>query len=44
MYAVAITSARFRGLPVIRQHRLVNQVLADQIKDWHGIQLKTRVP
>jgi len=44
MFAVDITSDRFKGLPVIKQHRLVNQVLGDQIKTWHGIQLKTSVP
>jgi stress-induced morphogen len=44
MYAVSIASHRFSGLPVIRQHRLVNQALGEQIKTWHGIQLKTRVP
>ena len=44
MYAVAITAEKFRGLPVIKQHRLVNEVLSEQIKSWHGIQLKTKVP
>ena len=44
MYAVAITAEKFRGLPVIKQHRLVNEILSEQIKSWHGIQLKTKVP
>ena len=44
MYAIAITAKKFRGLPVIKQHRLVNEVLSEQIKSWHGIQLKTKVP
>ena len=44
MYAVAITTEKFRGLPVIKQHRLVNEVLSEQIKSWHGMQLKTKVP
>lgn len=44
MYALDIESARFKGLPVIKQHKLVNQVLADEIKKWHGVQLKTRAP
>ncbi|KAF2497328.1 bola-like protein, partial [Lophium mytilinum] len=42
MYALDIESARFKGLTVIKQHKLVNQVLADEIKSWHGVQLKTR--
>jgi len=44
MYAISITAEKFRGLPVIKQHRLVNEVLGEQIKSWHGIQLKTKVP
>ncbi|EON64390.1 hypothetical protein W97_03621 [Coniosporium apollinis CBS 100218] len=42
MYALDIVSPKFKGLPVIKQHRLVNQVLADEIKNWHGVQLKTK--
>jgi len=42
MYALDIESARFNGLSVIKQHKLVNQVLAAEIKSWHGVQLKTR--
>ncbi|KAF2763556.1 bola-like protein, partial [Pseudovirgaria hyperparasitica] len=42
MYALEIESARFAGLPVMKQHRLVNAVLAEEIKSWHGVQLRTR--
>jgi len=44
MYAVAITSEKFKGLPVIKQHRLVNEILGEDIKSWHGIQLRTKAP
>lgn len=44
MYALDIVSKQFQGLPVIKQHRLVNQALADEIKKWHGVQLKTKAP
>jgi stress-induced morphogen len=44
MYAVSITSDRFKGLPVIKQHRLVNEILGEDIKSWHGIQLRTKAP
>jgi len=44
MYAVAITAAKFKGLPVIKQHRLVNEILGEDIKSWHGIQLRTKAP
>lgn len=44
MYALEIVSEKFRGLPVIKQHKLVNQILAEEIKSWHGVQLRTRAP
>jgi BolA-like protein 3 len=44
MYSVAVTSEKFRGLPMIKQHRMVNEILGEQIKTWHGIQLRTKVP
>ncbi|KAG9998830.1 hypothetical protein KCU78_g16231, partial [Aureobasidium melanogenum] len=42
MYALDIVSAKFKGMSVIKQHRLVNAVLKDEIKGWHGVQLKTK--
>jgi stress-induced morphogen len=44
MYAISITSEKFRGLSRIKQHRLVNEVLGEQIKSWHGMQLRTKIP
>jgi stress-induced morphogen len=42
MYAVSVTSDRFKGLPMIKQHRLVNEILKERIAGWHGLQLKTK--
>ncbi|KAF8543007.1 bola protein [Trichophaea hybrida] len=42
MYAIEIASGKFKGLPMIRQHRIVNEVLAEEIKTWHGVQLRTK--
>ncbi|KAF2107175.1 bola protein [Lophiotrema nucula] len=42
MYALEIESSKFKGLPVIKQHKLVNKVLAEEIKGWHGVQLRTK--
>ncbi|KAF2196879.1 bola-like protein [Delitschia confertaspora ATCC 74209] len=42
MYALNISSPKFAGLSVIKQHKLVNSILADEIKSWHGVQLRTR--
>ncbi|KAK9446685.1 bola protein [Limtongia smithiae] len=42
MFAINIVSKAFAGKPMVRQHRMVNDVLQEDIKRWHGIQLKTR--
>ncbi|KAH8704567.1 bola protein [Phaeosphaeriaceae sp. PMI808] len=43
MYAIEVESPKFRGLTVVKQHKLVNQVLKEEISQWHGVQLRTRV-
>ncbi|KAG9297373.1 hypothetical protein G9A89_009457 [Geosiphon pyriformis] len=43
MYAVVIASEAFEGLPTVQQHRLVNELLKEDIKKLHGLQLKTSV-
>lgn len=40
-YAISISHPSFKGLSTIKQHRLVNEVLKDEIKVMHGLQLKT---
>jgi len=42
MYALEIESPKFKGLSIVKQHKLVNTVLADEIKGWHGVQLRTK--
>ncbi|KAL8383383.1 hypothetical protein RB595_006910 [Gaeumannomyces hyphopodioides] len=44
MYGIEISSDRFRGHGMLKQQRMVNGVLADLMKGWHGVQLRTRVP
>ncbi|KAI1202471.1 bola-like protein [Nemania serpens] len=44
MYGIEISSEKFRGVGMLKQQRMVNAVLGDEMKDWHGIQLRTRVP
>lgn len=39
MYAIEISSNAFKGLSVIKQHRLVNDLLQDDIKKMHGIRV-----
>lgn len=42
MYAIEIESSKFHGLSVIKQHKLVNEVLKEEIASWHGVQLRTK--
>lgn len=44
MYGIEISSDKFRGANMLKQQRMVNAVLGDLMKEWHGCQLKTRVP
>ncbi|KAK2066676.1 hypothetical protein P8C59_000469 [Phyllachora maydis] len=44
MYGIEIASERFRGLSMLKQQRLVNGALGDLVAQWHGVQIKTRVP
>lgn len=44
MYGIEISSEKFRGANMLKQQRMVNAVLGDLLKGWHGCQLKTRVP
>ena len=42
MYKINIVSRQFNNLSVIKQHKLVNEVLRDDIPQWHGLQLITK--
>ncbi len=42
MFAIRIHSPKFQGLSMIKQHRLVNEALKDEIAKWHGLQLRTK--
>lgn len=44
MYGIEISSEKFRGTNMLKQQRMVNAVLGDLMKTWHGVQLKTRIP
>ncbi|XP_065557515.1 bolA-like protein DDB_G0274439 isoform X1 [Artemia franciscana] len=41
MYAVFVASKEFKGLPVIKQHKLVKEALKEEIKAMHGIRVQT---
>ena len=43
-FQVTVESARFDGLPLLEQHRLVNDALAEPLRDGtiHELRIKTR--
>lgn len=43
-FQVIVTSPRFNGLPLLEQHRLVNDALAGPLRDGtiHELRIKTR--
>ncbi|GAA5840183.1 hypothetical protein JCM9279_002303 [Rhodotorula babjevae] len=43
-YAISVEHSSFKGLSMIKQHRVVNDLLKDEIKGMHGLQLKTKAP
>jgi stress-induced morphogen len=40
-FMIKIKSPDFNGKTVIAQHRMVNEILKDDLKDIHALQLKT---
>ncbi|KAJ3007718.1 hypothetical protein HKX48_008965 [Thoreauomyces humboldtii] len=41
MFAIQIASPMFRGVSLVKQHRMVTDLLQEDIKGMHGIQIKT---
>jgi len=44
MYEVLVESSEFKGLSVVKQHRMINETLKDQIKQMHGLRIHTIIP
>lgn len=46
MYGIEVESEKFRGMNMLKQQRMVNQVLKEKMdsEGWHGVQLRTAVP
>jgi BolA-like protein 3 len=38
-YAITIASKAFKGVPLVKQHRLVNEALKKEIEGIHGLQV-----
>jgi len=43
-FKVTVASKEFEGQMLIKRHRLVNQVLADELKQIHALALHTLTP
>jgi stress-induced morphogen len=43
-FAITIASKKFRGIPVVKQHRLVNTTLKKEIEGIHGLQVPRPLP
>ena len=39
-----IVSDKFNGLPLIKRHRLVNELIADEMKVIHAFTMRTLTP
>ena len=33
-----------RGKSMLKQHQIVNTILAEELKQWHGLNLTTKAP
>ncbi|TFK56022.1 bola-like protein, partial [Heliocybe sulcata] len=38
-YAITIASDAFKGMPIVKQHRMVNDVLKQEFEGIHGLQV-----
>ncbi|TFK74505.1 bola-like protein [Pluteus cervinus] len=43
-YAIEIESEAFKGLSMVKQHKLVSEALKQEIEGMHGLQIKTLIP
>lgn len=42
MFAIEVESPKFVGVNRVKQHRMVNDILKEEIKDMHGLTIKTK--
>ncbi|KAF6205700.1 hypothetical protein GE061_019873 [Apolygus lucorum] len=41
MYEIYVEAPQFKGLSIVKQHRLVTDALKEEIKDMHGLRIQT---
>mmetsp|Transcript_18179 Transcript_18179/g.18229 ORF Transcript_18179/g.18229 Transcript_18179/m.18229 type:complete len:108 (+) Transcript_18179:101-424(+) len=42
MFNITIESSLFKGMPLVKQHKLVTKTIAEEIEQLHGLTLKTK--
>lgn len=41
MFKIEVRSKQFKGKNLVEQHKMVNELLSDEIKNMHGLTLRT---
>ncbi|XP_034237021.1 bolA-like protein 3 [Thrips palmi] len=44
MYDITVLAPELKGLSIVKQHRMINEVLKEEIKDMHGLRINTSAP
>ncbi|EFJ44525.1 bola-like protein [Volvox carteri f. nagariensis] len=44
MYRISIVAEDFKGQSIVKQHQLVHKILAEDLRQWHGLTLQTSAP
>ncbi|CAH0492662.1 unnamed protein product [Peronospora farinosa] len=44
MFDVEVASKQFAGQSRVKQHRMVNEILKEEIKNMHGLTIRTMTP
>ncbi|XP_063708713.1 bolA-like protein 3 [Culicoides brevitarsis] len=44
MYEIFVESVEFKGLNTVKQHKLITEALKEQIKEMHGLRIRTSIP
>ncbi|XP_076665738.1 bolA-like protein 3 isoform X1 [Andrena cerasifolii] len=44
MFEINVIAPEFKGLNTIKQHRMINEALKEEIRDMHGLRIYTSIP
>ncbi|GJQ74551.1 hypothetical protein Trydic_g21414 [Trypoxylus dichotomus] len=44
LFKIFVECEHFRGLSILKQHRAVTEALREQINQFHGLRIETKVP